>query len=70
MFNTIFKENIQGRTHPGSFALQNQGNFVTESLNFSTKSKKWPWIPNNSHNYHDENHDEIEFYQGNSNIVT
>ena len=23
--------------------------------------------PNNSHNYHDENHDEIEFYQGNSN---
>ena len=22
--------------------------------------------PNNSHNYHDENHDEIEFYQGNS----
>ena len=23
--------------------------------------------PNDSHNYHDENHDEIEFFQGNSN---
>ena len=26
--------------------------------------------PNYSHNYHDENHDEIEFYQGNSNKST
>ena len=26
--------------------------------------------PNDSHNYHDENHDEIEFYQGNSNRST
>ena len=24
--------------------------------------------PNNSHNYHDENHDEIEFYQGSSKL--
>ena len=26
--------------------------------------------PNDSHNYRDENHDEIEFYQGNSNRNT
>ena len=25
---------------------------------------------NDSHNYHDENNDEIEFYQGNSNMST
>ena len=25
---------------------------------------------NESHNYHDENHDEIKFYQGNSNMST
>ena len=27
-------------------------------------------IPNDSHNYHDENYDEIEFYQGNSGMST
>ena len=26
--------------------------------------------PNDSHNNHDENRDEIEFYQGNSNMST
>ena len=26
--------------------------------------------PNDSHNHHDENHDEIEFYQRNSNMST
>ena len=27
-------------------------------------------IPNDSQNYHDENHDEIEFYQGNNDKST
>ena len=35
--------------------------------NFVQKVKNGHKNPNNSHNYHDENHDEIEFYQGNSN---
>ena len=26
--------------------------------------------PNDSHNYHDETHDEIEFYKGYSNMST
>ena len=49
--------NIQGKAH-----LQNQNYLVTKSLNEKYGHKN----PNNSHNYHDENHDEMEFFQGNS----
>ena len=45
MFNPIFKENVQGRKHPG-------------------KVKNGHKDPNDTHIYHDENRDEIEFYQG------
>ena len=44
--------------------LQNQNYLVTESLNlYETNGHK---NPNNSHHYHNENHDEIDIYQGNS----
>ena len=42
--------------------FQNQNYLVTESLNEKYGHKN----PNNSHNYHDENHDEMEFFQGNN----
>ena len=72
MFNPIFKENVQGQKHPGSSA------FVEPELLVNVKEA---WIidqrvinglknPSDSHNYHDENHDEIEFYLGNSDRST
>ena len=60
MFNPIFKENVQGRKHPGSCA------FAEPKLLSCRKPKRVVQMkknaheyPNNSHNYHDENHDEI-----------
>ena len=60
--------NIQGVVH-----LQNQNYLVTESLKCKSVVQKiinGHKNPNESNNYHDENHDEIEFYQGNSNRST
>ena len=66
MSNPIFKENVQGRKHPGSCA------FVEPELHSYRKPKRevqneknGDKTPNNNH-YDDENHDEIELYQGNS----
>ena len=53
--------NIQGVVH-----LQNQKYLSNESLKCSSKSNEWHKNPNDSYSYHDENHDEIEFYQGES----
>ena len=70
-FNPIFNENIQGRKHPGSCAFAEP-----ELLSYRKpkrvvkKVKNDHKNPNNSHNYHGEYHDEIEFYQGNSNWST
>ena len=59
--------NVQGRKYPGSCAFSEP-----ELLSYRKpkiviqKVKNGHKNPNNSHNYHGENHDEIEFYQGNS----
>ena len=67
MFDPIFKENVQGREHPGSCS------FVEPELRSYRKpqyvvrnEKNGHKNPNNSHNHHDKNHNEIELYQGNS----
>ena len=63
MFNPIFNENVPGWKHPGSSAFAEP-----ELLNYRKrksvieKVKNGRKNPNNSHNYHDENHDEIELY--------
>ena len=57
--------NIQGVVH-----LQSQTYLDKESLNVDQKVINGHKNPNDSHNYHDENHDEIEFYQGNSDRST
>ena len=67
MFNPIFKENVQGRKHAGSCAFAEPELLIyRKSKRVVQKVKNSHKIPNNSHNYHNENHDEIEFYQGNS----
>ena len=60
MPNQIFKENVQGWKHPGSCAFAEPESVVQKVL-YGHKN------PNDNHNYHDENHVEIEFFQGNSN---
>ena len=67
MFNPIFKENVQELKYPASCAFEEpelvsyrKPKHVVQKLANGHK------IPINSHNYHDENGDEIEFYQGNS----
>ena len=67
MFNPIFKENAQGWNHPGSGAFEEpellscrKPKHVVQKLNIPLKN------PNNSQNYHDENHDEMKFYQVNN----
>ena len=67
MFNPIFKVNIQGQKHPGSCAFAEPALFSYRKPKRIVQSEKnGHKNPNNSHNYHDENHDEIEFYQGSS----
>ena len=68
MFNPIFKENVQGRKHPGSCAFAEKK--VKKALTVDQKVINGHRNPNDSHNCHDENHDEIEFYQGNSDRST
>ena len=66
IFNPIFKDNVQGWKHPGSWA------FTEPELLRHRKPK--PVVQtekighnnsNESHNYDDENHNEINLYQGN-----
>ena len=57
--------NIHGVVH-----LHNQNYLITESLKCVQKVMDGHKNPNDSRNYHDENHDEIEFYQRNSNMST
>ena len=68
MFNPIFKENVQRRKHQGSCAFAELELFKAKRV--VQKVIKCHKSPNDSHNYHDENHDEIEFYLGNSNRTT
>ena len=55
--------NIQGVVH-----LQNQNYLCIESVDQKVTNDHKD--PNVSHNYHDENHDELEFYLGNSDRST
>ena len=61
MFNPIFKENIQGRTHPVScvFAGPELSSYRKPNRVFQNE-KNGHKSPDDSHNYHDENHDEME----------
>ena len=68
MLNPIFKENVQGRKHPGSCAFTEPELLSYRKPKYVLqKVKNLPWNPNHIHNCHDENHDEIEYYQGNMN---
>ena len=71
MFNPISKENVQGWKHPGSCTFAEpellscrKPKHVVQKVTTGHKN------PNNCHNYHDGNHDEIEFYQRNSKRCT
>ena len=67
MFNPMFKEIVHGQKHPESCALAEPVLFsCRKPKRVDQKVKNGHKNPNNSHNYHDENHDEIEFYRGNS----
>ena len=57
--------NIQGVVH-----LQNQNYLSKEILKCRSKVINGHTNPNYRHNYHDENHDEIEIYQGNGDRST
>ena len=57
--------NIQGVVH-----LQNQNYLGKESLSVIQKVMNDHNNSYDNHNYHDENHDEIELYQWNSNRST
>ena len=71
MLNLIFIENVQERKHPGNFAFAEPELIIyRKPKHVVQKVKNGHKIPNNCHNYHDENHYEIEFYQGNSNRST
>ena len=59
MFNPRFKENVQGGNIQEDVHLQNQNYFVTEPIRVVQSEKNGHKKPNNGHNYHDENHDEI-----------
>ena len=67
MFNPIFKENVQGRKHPESCAFA-EADLLSyrKPKRVVQNEKNGHKNPNNSHNYRDENHDEIELYQGNN----
>ena len=69
MFNLIFKEKVQGQKHQRSLYLQNQNN-LKEDFSIDQKVINGHKNPSDSHNYHDENHDGIEFYLGNSDRST
>ena len=68
MFNPIFKETVQGRKHPGScaFAEPELLSYRKPLKPVVQNAKNGHKNPNNSHNYLDENHDEIKLCQGNS----
>ena len=70
MFNPIFK-NVQRRKHPGTCAVAEPKllSYKKPKRVVKTERNDHKYI-NNSHDYHDENHDDIELYQGNSKMST
>ena len=67
MFDTTFKVNVQRRKHPWScvFAQPELLSYRKPKRVVQNENNDYE-RPNNSYKYHDENHDEIELYQGNS----
>ena len=63
MFNPIFETNVQGQNIQGVVHLQNQNYLCIGNIDQKV-------IHSHSHSYLDENHDEIEFYLGNSDRST
>ena len=60
MFNQIFQENVPGRKHPRNCVFAEPELLSSrKSKSVVQKVKKGHKNPNNSHNYYDENHDEI-----------
>ena len=69
MCNPIFQANVRGRNIQVVAHLQNHNYLISHRKLESVvqKVKKWPLKSRPTiDNYHNENHDEIEFYQGNS----
>ena len=64
MFNPIFKENVQRWKYPGSceFAEPELLNYRKVKLVVQNEKNDHK-SPNNSHNFYDESHDEIELYK-------
>ena len=64
MLNPVFEDNVQGRKHPGSCAFAEP-----ELLSYWRPKRVVEYEKNDhencndSHNYHDKNHDEIELYK-------
>ena len=66
MFNPIFKEKVQGQKHLGSCTFAEPELLSYAKLKIVVqKVKDGHKNLNDSHKYDDENHDEIEFHQGN-----
>ena len=60
----------RGRNIQGVVYLQNQNYLYKGSLKYRSKVIDGHKTPSDSHNYHNENHDEIEFYLGISDRIT
>ena len=59
-FNPIFKDDVQGQKHPGSCALAEPEVLIyRKAKHVVQKVYNGHKNPNNSHNYHAENHDEM-----------
>ena len=63
MFNPIFKENAQGWKYPGKWAFEEPEllSYRKSKLVVQNEKNGHKYF-NNSHRYHDKNHDEIKLY--------
>ena len=67
MFNPIFKENVQGRKHPGSCAFAEPELLSNRKPKCVVQNEKGGHKnPNDNQNYNDETHNDVEPCQGNS----
>ena len=63
MFNPIFKENAQGWKYLGKWAFEEPELLSYRKSKLVVQNEKnGHKNPNNSHSYHDKNHDEIKLY--------
>ena len=67
MFNPTLKENVHGAETSREFCIcRTRTTHVKEAQNIDPKVINGHKNPSDIHNYHDENHNEIEFDLGNS----